>query len=178
MKRWILWAPLAGFLVIGVIAALGLLNPTNPIIRSRQIGQPLPAFQLPPGLPGRPTVDRAAYSAGEPRILNVFASWCIPCIAEAPQLLQLAQRGVPIDAVAIRDRPEDIAGFLQRWGDPYRNVALDRDSSLQMAIGSSGVPETFIVDGAGIIRYQHIGAINAGDVPRILQEYEAARAPL
>ncbi len=178
MRRLVLWAPLAVFLVIGIVVLMSLISPSDRAIRSRLVGQPLPAVQLPPAMPGRATVRPADFAAGEPRILNIFASWCVPCIAEAPQLMALSRRGVPIDAVAIRDRAPDVADFLRRWGDPYRNIALDADSSLQLAVGSSGVPETFIVDGRGVIRYQHIGAINEADMPRILQEYEAARAPL
>jgi cytochrome c biogenesis protein CcmG, thiol:disulfide interchange protein DsbE len=176
--RPVLWVPLAVFLAIAAFAASKLINPGDSLIPSRLVGQPLPNVPLPPALPGRETIRQADFAAGAPRLINVFASWCVPCIAEAPQMMALARQGVPIDAVAIRDRPADVAAFLQRWGDPYRNVALDADSSLQLAIGSSGVPETFIVDGRGIIRYQHIGAINPSDMGRILQEYEAARAPL
>ena len=173
-RRFVLWVPLIVFLVIGVVAAWNLYAPSDRLIHSRFVGQPLPAFQLPPALPGRATVSRADY-AGEPRILNIFASWCVPCIAEAPFLLDLKARGVPIDAVAIRDRPQDIARFLARWGDPYRNIGLDADSRVQLSIGSSGVPETFVIDGDGIIRHQHIGAITEGDIDEILAAYEAAR---
>jgi cytochrome c biogenesis protein CcmG/thiol:disulfide interchange protein DsbE len=108
-------------------------------------------------------------------VINVFASWCVPCMAEAPQLLALARRGIPIDAIAIRDRPQDIAQFLQRWGDPFRNIGLDRDSSVQMALGSSGVPETFVVDGRGIIRHQHLGVITEQNMGEIVAAWEAAR---
>ncbi len=76
----------------------------------------------------------------------------MPCAAEAPQLDQLAKLGVAIYAVAIRDRPEDITDFLKRYGDPYRRIGSDPTSSVQIAMGSSGVPETFVVDGKGIIR--------------------------
>jgi cytochrome c biogenesis protein CcmG/thiol:disulfide interchange protein DsbE len=127
-------------------------------------------------MPGRATISRADFQRGEPRILNVFASWCVPCIGEAPQLMQLSRQGVPIDAVAIRDRPEDVARFLSQWGDPYRNIGLDKDAGLQLAIGSSGVPETYIVDGKGVIRYQHIGAVNATDMARIMEEFEKAKS--
>lgn len=177
MRRLVLWVPLAVFLTIGIVVALNLYSPSDRLIRSRLVGQALPAFQLPPAMPGRATVSRADF-AGQPRILNIFASWCVPCIAEAPQLMAMKQRGIPIDAVAIRDRPQDIANFLGRWGDPYRNIALDADSSLQLAIGSSGVPETFVIDGSGTIRYQHIGPITDADMMRLIQEFEAARAPI
>jgi cytochrome c biogenesis protein CcmG, thiol:disulfide interchange protein DsbE len=175
MKRLILWVPLALFAVFLGVVAVGLYWPSDRIIRSQMIGRPLPAFALPAALPGRPAVSSAGFARGEPRILNVFASWCVPCIAEAPHLMTLKQRGVPIDAVAIRDRPQDIAQFLARYGDPYANVALDNDSRVQLSIGSSGVPETFVIDGNGIIRHQHIGVVSERDVPAILAAYEAAR---
>ncbi len=175
MKRLILWVPFVLFSAIGIIVAYNLANPSSRVISSQMVGKALPAIDLPEALPGRPTIRRGDFGAGSPRILNIFASWCVPCIAEAPQLMELSRQGIPIDAVAIRDRPDDIARFLGQWGDPYRNIALDKDASLQLAIGSSGVPETYIIDANGTIRYQHIGAINATDMARIMEEYERAK---
>ena len=77
--------------------------------------------------------------------------------------------------MAIRDRPEDVANFLSRWGDPYQRIGSDTDSRVQLALGSSGVPETFVIDGKGVIRYQHIGDIRPEHVPEIVQAYEAAK---
>ncbi len=173
--RPILFVPLALFLLIGGFAAYKLGNPGDTFIRSRLVGKELPAFTLPEAMPNRPTIRRADYGTGQPRMINIFASWCVPCIAEAPQMMQLSRMGIPIDAVAIRDRPEDIARFLGQHGDPYRNIGLDRDASLQLSIGSSGVPETYIVDGQGVIRHQHIGAINPSDMAGLIEEYEKAR---
>jgi cytochrome c biogenesis protein CcmG/thiol:disulfide interchange protein DsbE len=130
---------------------------------------------LPAGVEGRRAVQSADFADGKPHLLNIFASWCVPCIAEAPQLLELKRQGVTIDAIAIRDRPEDIAAFLQRWGDPFRFIGSDVSSNVQFALGSSGVPETFVIDGKGIIRYQHIGEIRHEDMPQILAYYEAAK---
>jgi len=175
MKRLILWVPLAIFLLFVGTVAWRLSSDRDDTVRSQMVGKPLPDFTLPAALAGRPTVQAADYRKGQPRILNIFASWCVPCIAEAPQLLELKKRGVTIDAIAIRDRPEDIAAFLERWGDPYRNMGSDISSSVQFALGSSGVPETFVIDGQGIIRHQHIGDIKAEDVPSILAAYEAAK---
>ncbi len=174
-KRLLLWVPLAVFVAFAVFAAIKLVAPGDSSVRSRLIGQPLPQFSLPSALPDRPGVESAHYRNGAPRILNIFASWCVPCIAEAPQLMALKARGLPIDAIAIRDRPEDIAVFLQRYGDPYQGIGLDNASQVQLSLGSSGVPETFIVDGNGVIRFQHIGAINPNDMDSILRAYEAAR---
>lgn len=175
MKQFVIWVPLALFAVFLGIAATGLIAPHDSVIESQMIGEPVPQFALEPGLPGRPGLTSADLATGEPRLLNIFASWCVPCIAEAPQLMQLRRAGVPIDAIAIRDRPEDIAVFLSRYGDPYERIGADTDSRVQLSLGSSGVPETFVVDGQGVIRHQHIGDIRAEDVPAILAALEAAR---
>ncbi|WP_332812464.1 DsbE family thiol:disulfide interchange protein [Sphingomonas sp.] len=175
MRRLILWLPLLVFVGFLATVAFRLHEPSDPVIRSRLIGQAVPKFALPAAVPDKPGLDSASLAQGEPRIVNIFASWCIPCIAEAPQLIEIARRGVPIDAIAIRDTPADIADFLARHGDPYRRIALDKNSAVQLALGSSGVPETFIVDGKGIIRHQHIGDIRPEHVAEILRIYEAAR---
>ena len=175
MNRFILWVPLGVFLAFLGIAASGLFTPPDTTIESRLVGQPIPEFSLEPSLPGRPGVSSADLATGEPRLLNVFASWCVPCIAEAPQLMQLRDAGVQIDAIAVRDRPEDVYAFLQRWGDPYQRIGADIESQAQLALGSSGVPETFIIDGNGVIVSQHIGDIRPEHVPQILAALEDAQ---
>ena len=129
MSRAIRFIPLALLLAFVGFVAWRLMNPAETAIRSKLEGQPVPAFALPPAVPGHASFSSAELATGKPRIVNFFASWCVPCIAEAPQLMAMARRGIPIDAVAIRDRPEDIQMFLSRWGDPYRNVALDADKT-------------------------------------------------
>jgi len=114
------------------------------------------------------------FTKGKPRLLNIFASWCVPCAAESPQLIELAKAGVPIDGVAIRDARPDVDRFLGRYGNPYARIGLDARSALQLSLGSSGVPESFVIDGKGVIRYQHIGEIRADDVPLILQKLAEA----
>jgi cytochrome c biogenesis protein CcmG/thiol:disulfide interchange protein DsbE len=89
--------------------------------------------------------------------------------------MALKQAGVEIDAIAIRDARPDVDRFLARYGNPYARVGLDARSAVQIALGSSGVPETFVIDGRGRIAYQHIGEIRADDVPMILQRLEDAR---
>jgi cytochrome c biogenesis protein CcmG/thiol:disulfide interchange protein DsbE len=175
MKRLILWLPLALFALFVVTVAISLRQPSDPTIRSQLIGKPLPAFTLPAAIAGKPGLDSRSFARGKPRVVNIFASWCIPCMAEAPQLMAIARRGIPVDAIAIRDRPADIQAFLARWGDPYRRIGADRNSKVQMALGSSGVPETFVIDGRGIIRLQHVGEIRPEHVGEIVAAYEAAR---
>ncbi len=174
MKRLWLWVPLAGFALFFAVVAAGLIKPDDSMHRSKMIGKPLPLFDLPAASSTRPGLSAKSFS-GKPYLLNVFASWCVPCIAEAPVLGFLAQQGVTIEGVAIRDKRADVDAFLSRNGSPYRAIGLDVDSSVQMAIGSSGVPETFVVDGKGIIRHQHIGDLTTEDVPEILAALKAAR---
>ncbi|MGE5723119.1 MAG: DsbE family thiol:disulfide interchange protein [Sphingomonadales bacterium] len=175
MRRLVLWLPLVLFALFLIMVAFGLRRPTDTAIRSHLVGTPIPAFALPPAVPGKLGLSSVSLARGQPRIVNIFASWCVPCAAEAPQLMELARRGVPIDAIAIRDRPEDIQAFLARWGDPYARIGADANSSVQLALGSSGVPETFIIDGKGVIREQHIGEIRPEHLAQILGAYEAAR---
>jgi cytochrome c biogenesis protein CcmG/thiol:disulfide interchange protein DsbE len=174
-RRLVLWVPLGAFLIFLAVVAAGLYRPADKAVRSRLIGQPLPQFTLAPALPGRPGLSTLSLRQGQPQIVNVFASWCLPCRVEAPQLAALARRDIPIVGIAIRDRPEDLAAFLAAYGDPFRAIGADVDRRVQMDIGSAGVPETFVVDGNGIIRHQHIGAITDDDVAAILAAYEAAR---
>jgi cytochrome c biogenesis protein CcmG/thiol:disulfide interchange protein DsbE len=158
-----------------VAVAWRLSKPAEEEIRSQLVGQPVPAFSLAPAVPGRSGLASADLARGQPRMINVFASWCVPCIAEAPLLMELKRQGVSIDAVAVRDRPEDVAAFLDRHGDPFARIGADPESRVQLALGSSGVPESFIVDGRGVIRYQHMGPIELDDVPELLRQWEAAR---
>jgi cytochrome c biogenesis protein CcmG/thiol:disulfide interchange protein DsbE len=172
--RLILWVPLIGFLIFLVVFAKGLNQPQEKVIPSALIGQPMPEFALAPALPGRPGLASAGLRQGQPHLINIFASWCIPCRAEAPQLAELSRRGIPVDGIAVRDRAEDLARFLGTYGDPFRSIGADVDRRVQLNLGSAGVPETFIVDGRGVIRHQHIGAITNDDMPAIMAAYEEA----
>lgn len=174
-RGFVLWLPLALFGLFLGFVAYGLANPADRAIRSKLVGKPLPQFALPAATPGTQGLGTGDFRTGEPKLLNVFASWCVPCAAEAPQLLALERRGVTIEAIAIRDRPEDVTRFLNRWGNPFNRIGSDRQSSVQLALGSSGVPETFVIDGKGIIRHQHIGDIRPEHVPEVLAALEKAR---
>ena len=173
-KQLLLWTPLAVLLLFIGLFASGLLKPDDRIIASGMVGKPLPEFNLPPGASDRPGLSSRDFAKGQPRLLNIFASWCVPCIAEVPQLAALKAQGVMIDAVAIRDARPDVDRFLARWGNPYARIGLDERSLVQMSLGSSGYPETFVVDGKGIIRYQHIGAIYPHEVAMILEKLREA----
>lgn len=175
MSRAIRFAPLA--LLVLILAALvwRLATPADTNVHSALEGKPLPAFKLPAIIPGKPALSSAELATGQPHLVNVFASWCVPCVTEVKVLQTLKDRGVHIEGIAVRDRPDDLADFLARNGDPYERIGSDPQSDVQISLGSSGVPESFVVDGKGVIRYQQIGPIDASDVPMILSKLEQAR---
>jgi len=168
MKRVLIWLPLLVFGLLFLVVSRGLFQPAERTVKSAMIGQPLPAFVLPPLVAGKAGVSSADFGKGQPRLLNIFASWCAPCIAEAPVLLSLKQAGVPIDGIAVRDTGPALANFLARNGDAYERIGSDVESRTQLALGSSGVPESFVIDGHGKIVLQHVGDIRAEDVPKIV----------
>ena len=161
------------FLVSGL--AWRLIKPADPAIPSQLVYRPLPAFSMAPAISGKVGLDSSDLTKGEPRLLNIFASWCVPCIGEAPVLMELKRRGVKIDAIAVRDTPDAITAFLAEHGDPYERLGSDPRSNTQMALGSSGVPETFIVDGKGVIRRQYIGPLTKANIPGVLEQLAEAR---
>ncbi|KPF51980.1 cytochrome c biogenesis protein CcmG/thiol:disulfide interchange protein DsbE [Novosphingobium capsulatum] len=169
-----LWLPLVLFGGFLALVVYGLVRPDNREVASTFIGKPIPAFALPPASDDRPGLSNAQFVGGKPRLLNIFASWCGPCAVESPQLAQLAKAGAEIDGVAIRDRKDDLARFLAANGNPFARIGQDDLSKVQIGIGSSGVPETFVVDAHGVIRHQHIGAIMPEDVPVILAKLKEA----
>ena len=175
MKRLLLWLPLALFAALFGLVAIGLFKPADRIVRSAMVDKPLPDFSLPAMLPNKPGVTRAAFGSGKPRLINVFASWCVPCIAEAPELMKLKAAGVAIDGVAINDRPDAIQAFLDRNGDPYQGIGDDKNSQVQIALGSSGVPETFLVDGRGRIVRQYVSNLQPDQVADIIQTWRGMR---
>ena len=175
MNRSLRFLPIALLAVLVAGLVWRLMNPADTAIHSQLEGKPVPAFMLPAALPSKPGLSSADLATGKPKLVNVFASWCVPCITEVAVLQQLQARGVEVDGIAIRDRPEDLAEFLARNGDPYERIGMDPNSKVQISLGSSGVPESFIVDGKGIIRFQHVGPIAAQDIPTVLAEIENAR---
>jgi cytochrome c biogenesis protein CcmG/thiol:disulfide interchange protein DsbE len=174
VARWALWLPLARLAGFAALVLVGMLRPADRDVKSAMIGKPLPEFALRQAIPERPGLSRADMVGGKPRLLNIFASWCIPCAVEAPQLEQLRQAGVEIDGVAIRDQRDDLEQFLARNGNPFARIGADNVSAIQFAIGSSGVPESFVIDAKGVIRYQHIGDIRPEQVQLILEKLKEA----
>ena len=174
MNRAARFAPLVLLLLVVAGLIWRLATPVDTTIPSKMIGKNLSDVRASPALPGREGMWVGDPNAN-PRVINFFASWCVPCIAEMPLLEELKRQGVGIDGIAVRDRPEDIAAFLKGRGDPYGAIGADPNSNVQMQFGASGVPETFIVDPNGIVRYQHIGPLEQKDIAIIRDKWASLR---
>jgi cytochrome c biogenesis protein CcmG/thiol:disulfide interchange protein DsbE len=175
MVRILLWLPLIGFLIVLGLVSSGLIKAHDASVRSQLVGHPLPVFSLQSTRAGQPPLTSASFADGKVRLINIFGSWCVPCAIEMPQLATLKRAGITIEGIASRDKPADSLGFLQRYGDPFDRIGDDPSSSLQIALGSSGVPETYVVDGKGIIRLQHIGPIQQQDIADMLAAVKGAQ---
>ncbi|MDJ0608055.1 MAG: DsbE family thiol:disulfide interchange protein [Kiloniellales bacterium] len=167
-RRLLFFLPLAVFAVVAGYFLWGLDPERNPReVRSALIDKPVPDFALPPvpetETPGLDT----AHLSGEVTLVNFFASWCIPCRAEHPLLMELAEDpSIRLVGINYRDPPPAGARWLASLGNPYRRIGLDDKGRTAIDWGVSGVPETFIIDREGRIRHQHIGPIH----PRQLEE--------
>jgi len=159
VKRLFYILPVFAFVALASVLYLSLRPAPLATMRSALIGRPAPALTLPGlGGPGITPADLAA--PGRVTLVNVFASWCIPCREEAAQLQQLARaKGVRLIGIAYKDRPEAASAFLAQYGDPFEKVALDADGRAGIEWGISGVPETFVLDRHGIVR-GHFGPLS------------------
>ena len=128
-------------------------------LQSMLVGRPLPDFTLPGQAPSAGFSNADVNRGPLPALVNFFASWCIPCIEEAPALDGLRRQGVTIWGIAYKDKVPAAAGFLTRYGDPYHRVARDADGRTAINFGLYGVPETYVVDRQGIVRLRYAGGI-------------------
>ena len=150
--------PLAVFLIVAGFLFVGLgLRPRE--VPSVLIGKPAPLFDL-PQLAQPEQSFSPKQMEGQVWLLNVWASWCAPCRQEHPLLLELARtKTLPIVGLNYKDKPEAAQGWLAQLGDPYALSARDLDGRVAIDYGVYGVPETFIIDRGGVIRYKHIGPL-------------------
>ena len=163
-RRALLLAPFGAAVVAGagfwtVLGRMkqGKFDPHE--VPSQLIGKRVPAFTLPP-LPGSQGFGAAEIgAAGRPILVNFFASWCVPCVIEHPALMALAKEGLPIWGVAYKDTEAAAGAFIARHGDPYARVAQDRPGQVAIDWGVYGVPESYLIDAAGIVRWRMAGPI-------------------
>lgn len=168
-------AYLLPFLLLLIVAAYFLfgLERDPGELPSALLGKPVPTFDL-PGLAGGETVDGGMktgdLAAGSDiKLVNFFASWCVPCRAEHPLVTRLAElEGVRMFGINYKDAPEDATGWLERLGNPYERIGADRTGRAGIEWGIYGVPETFVVDAQGIVRMRHAGPLTPDVVQREL----------
>jgi cytochrome c biogenesis protein CcmG/thiol:disulfide interchange protein DsbE len=165
-RKLLVYAPLAAASAAGLgfwymLRGLqdGSFNPRG--VPSALIGRPPPDFTLPAieatGLPALSAADLR--NPGRPVVVNFWASWCVPCIIEHPQLMALQRQGVPVLGVNYKDRAPDAQAFLQRHGNPFQRLGADEPGRVSIDWGVYGVPESYVLDRQGIIRYRWAGPI-------------------
>ncbi len=167
MKRWIAALPLLGLLVLsGLFATFGLHHDPhfNP---DALVGQVAPDVILPPLVGDQPVHLRRELRPAT--LINVFASWCAPCVAEQPALVALKAEGVRIIGIAYKDSPVNTRAMLNRTGDPFVQVLVDGPGDAGLAFGVSGVPETFLIGHNGRILAKHAGPLSPEDAERLLE---------
>lgn len=147
-------------LVAFLLAGLGL---NSRLVPSPLIDKPAPSFTLPVLGDGQSTGGPEAMR-GKPWLLNVWASWCVACRAEHPFLLRLAGEGALIVGLNYKDKSGDAIAWLEQHGDPYQHSLVDADGAVGFDWGVYGVPETFVIDGRGVLRYKHIGPLSEDDL--------------
>ena len=163
MMRFLL--PLVIFIVLAGFLFVGLgLNPRE--VPSPLIDKPAPAFVLPQLENDKQTFSPAEMK-GKVWLLNVWASWCVSCREEHPVLMALSRKNiVPIYGLDYKDKNEDGETWLREGGNPYTTVATDADGRVGIDYGVYGVPETYVIDKQGVIRYKEIGAITRDNLQK------------
>ena len=167
-RPFLTFVPLVVFAALASLFVIRLYSGDASLLPSALIGRQVPAFTLPPveGLPGKPGFSDADLRQGNVTLVNVFASWCVPCHQEHELIMRfsadpaLARAGVRIFGLAYKDDPENIVRFLAEAGDPFARIGADRKGRTAIDWGVYGVPETFIVKGDGTIAYRFVGPVS------------------
>jgi cytochrome c biogenesis protein CcmG, thiol:disulfide interchange protein DsbE len=184
-RRGLLLAPVLIFTAVVVMFAFALQKGDPSKLPSALIGKPAPPLDLPPldglaGKDGQPAValSRQALATGQVSVVNFWASWCAPCVEEHPLLVQLAaNRGIQLFGINYKDQAANARRFLGRYGNPFTAVGVDAIGRAAIEWGVYGMPETFVVDGRGVIAYKHVGPLTAASLAtKLLPAIEAAQA--
>ncbi|MBN9587821.1 MAG: DsbE family thiol:disulfide interchange protein [Alphaproteobacteria bacterium] len=160
MKRWIFILPIAGFAVLAYFLFRSLWAPAPDIIPSALLNKPAPRLVLPALDSQTAAFTPADLSAGHVSVINVFASWCAPCRTETSQLAAMSNLpGVALYGLVQKDKPAAARAFLNEVGNPFSRIARDDDGRASIEWGVYGVPETFVVDGKGVVRFKYVGPL-------------------
>ena len=159
-QRVLRFAPLAIAAAFAALFFVGLFIGDPSRLPSAYQGKTLPPFAL-EGLDAGGGFSSNDLATGKPSLLNVWASWCGPCRDEHPALMQLAEAGVVIYGLNYKDNRLAAQRFLTRLGDPYQAVGADGNGKVALDLGVYGVPETFLLDGAGRVVMRHVGPLDA-----------------
>jgi cytochrome c biogenesis protein CcmG/thiol:disulfide interchange protein DsbE len=173
VKRWVAFTPLIALLALAVLFVGWSLKRDPNVKPDALVGKPMPATLVRP-LAGGPEQPLTASLQG-PTVVNVFASWCLPCKSEHPVLMRLQAQGVRMVGVAWKDKPEASAAYLAEGGDPYAVVLTDVPGRAGIDLGISGVPETYLVDGRGRIVFKHSAPLTDDDAAELLKRWRALR---
>jgi cytochrome c biogenesis protein CcmG/thiol:disulfide interchange protein DsbE len=174
MRRLLYLIPVVVFAAVGIGLAVGLTRDPG-TLPSALVDRPVPQFEL-PALEGADSLSDADLR-GRVSLVNVFASWCVPCRVEHPVLMRLAEQGVPIFGINYKDPPDQAKAWLAELGDPFAKIGADRNGRVGIEWGVYGVPETFVIDAEGRIRHRHVGPIQARDLEQTLLPILAELAP-
>jgi cytochrome c biogenesis protein CcmG/thiol:disulfide interchange protein DsbE len=165
MRRVIYLLPAAAFAALMGYFFVSLSRDPS-ALPSAMIDQEAPAFTLASVGDAKPGLATDQF-AGQVVLINFFASWCVPCRAEHPLLMNIPRElGVPLYGIDYKDKPEDAVRFLSDLGDPYSRIGADRDGRVGIDFGVYGVPETYVIDKAGRIRLRHVGPLTPADVAK------------
>lgn len=160
MKRALYVLPALAFVVVAIFLFRSLMAPSPDILPSALIGQAAPRLALPALDTQTQGFGPRELASGHVTVVNVFASWCAPCHSEAPVIAQLAGRPeFAFYGLVQKDVPAKVRAFLAENGNPFQRIALDADGRASIEWGVYGVPETFVIDGRGIIRARIVGEI-------------------
>jgi cytochrome c biogenesis protein CcmG/thiol:disulfide interchange protein DsbE len=172
MNRWLALIPAAALLGVVAVGGSLLAHGGDPHVNpDALVGQPLPASPVKDLDDG---AERPLTSALHgPALVNVFASWCAPCRVEAPTLMKLRARGVPVVGLAWKDKPEDTRSLLNELGDPYSTVVTDQGGRAGLDLGITGVPETFLVDAHGKVVAKRSEPLTEADAAELEAQWRA-----
>ena len=169
MKRLFFLIPVVIFVGLAVLLYVGLFQGPPSLLPSPLVGKPAPDIALPALDTQAENFTRAELGQGRPVIINFWASWCAPCRIEHSTLESLAARnGVTLYGVAYKDDPEKSRAFLSELGNPFGKINQDREGRVAIDWGVTGVPETFVIDGKGVIRVHYAGPLNESLLQRLI----------